>query len=261
MRQINIFQDEQKALELSKEIISEKINNQYNLLKQYLKSRKAEEINIQAQKLNRMTNKLKKAQDIKEILGIEGIASKYYFNAFPYILDQSVWNWKGRSQHPARDPINAMLNYGYEFLEREVRIAVVLSGMDARIGFFHSNNGRKDSLVFDLMEIFRQPVIDRFVLSLSNLKIFQPKDFIETEEDCRLIDEARLNWYTKYEQYISKVYKEYDNKTSREMIIARIRKFSTCIEEKKWIFHLTGILIIFIIKEVKIIFYFGKVIV
>lgn len=231
MRQINIFQD--KAVELSKEIIAEKINNQYNLLKQYAKSRKVEDINTAAQKLKKTLEKLNNAENVQEILGIEGMASKCYFNTFPFILDQATWNWKGRSQHPGKDPINALLNYGYAFLEREVRIAVLLSGMDARIGFYHSNDGRKDSLVFDLMELFRQPIIDRFILTLANVKSFQPKDFEITKEDCRLNDEARFSWYSRYEEYITKPYKEYNNKNSREMIIDRVRKFATYIDNKK----------------------------
>ena len=231
MRQINVFQD--RAIELSKEIIAEKINNQYSLLKQYAKSRKVEDINIAAQKLKKTLEKLSKAKDVQEILGVEGMASKYYFNTFPYILDQSIWNWKGRSQHPGKDPINALLNYGYAFLEREVRIAILLSGMDARIGFYHSNDGRKDSLVFDLMELFRQPVIDRFVLSLANIKSFQPKDFQKTKEECRLTDEGRLSWYARYEEYITKPYKDYDNNNSREMIVERVRKFAAYIDNKK----------------------------
>ena len=51
MRQINVFRD--KSIELSKEIIAEKINNQYSLLKQYAKSRKVEDINTAAQKLKK----------------------------------------------------------------------------------------------------------------------------------------------------------------------------------------------------------------
>lgn len=83
-----------------------------------------------------------------------------YFSAYELILENTEWVWKGRSRRPALDPANALLNYAYAFLEREVRTAIVGAGLDPRFGFFHSNNGRKDSLVVDLMELFRQPIID-----------------------------------------------------------------------------------------------------
>lgn len=70
-------------------------------------------------------------------------------------------------------------NYGYAFLEREVRLAIIGAQLDARIGFLHTNNGRKDSLVFDLMEPFRQSVIDRLVLKSINLGQFKVDDFAD----------------------------------------------------------------------------------
>ena len=144
------------------------------------------------------------------------------------ILDQTLWEWKGRSQHPGKDPVNALLNFGYAFLEREVRVSALMCGLDLRIGFFHANDGRKDALVFDLMEMFRQPVIDRLVLSLFNLKVMKPDDFERSKEECRLTDEARLTWCTRYGEY-----KEYGGKSPRDMILDRVRRFSTCIDRRK----------------------------
>ena len=175
LRQIEIFNKFDKQILLTQELISEKILNQQNLLKQYTKTKDTEKLSSKIKRLKTQCDKITSLNDLEEIRGAEGMASKIYFSAFPELIDLTRWNWKGRSQHPATDPINALLNYGYAFLEREVRISIAIVGLDARIGFFHSNNGRKDSLVFDLMEFFRQPVIDRFVLSLLNRKMISPE--------------------------------------------------------------------------------------
>ena len=185
------------------------------------------------QKLKLYSDKVGGAKAIDELRGIEGSASRKYFDAFPDILDQSLWNWKGRSQHPGKDPINALLNYGYAFLDREVRVAILMCGMDSRIGFFHANDGRKHSLVFDLMELFRQPVIDPLVLTLANQRSIKPDDFIKSKDECRLTDSARLAWYSRYEEYMLRPYKEYGERNSREMILDRVRKFSTRLDYKK----------------------------
>lgn len=168
-------------------------------------------------------------KNLDELRGVEGMASKIYFSAFPDLIDLTRWSWKGRSQHPAADPVNALLNYGYAFLEREVRIAIALSGMDARFGFFHSNDGRKDSLVYDLMEFFRQPVIDRFVLTLLNRRMIAPDDFDKSKTDCRLTFDAVKIFCTRYEEYMSKKYSEYDGKNTRDVICERIKTFSECL--------------------------------
>lgn len=224
-RQLEIFCDPARQLELSREVVAEKIANQRDLLKRYEKTVDAEKIDKHAKKLKQTSDKLNDMQTLDELRGAEGLASKLYFATFSDLLDQK-WKWKERSQNPARDPVNALLNYGYAFLEREVRIAVALASMDARIGFFHANDGRKDSLIFDLMEFFRQPVIDRFVLSLLNKKMIQPENFTSTPEECRLTNDGRIVFCTRYEEYMAKKYREYGDRTSRDVINERIKKFS-----------------------------------
>ena len=226
LRQLEIFRNLDKQLDLSREIIAEKISNQRDLLKRYEKTVGADKLDKPAKKLKQTADKLPQLKTLDELRGAEGLASKIYFATFTDLLDQTRWKWKERSQHPARDPINALLNYGYAFLEREVRIATALSGMDARIGFFHANDGRKDSLIFDLMELLRQSVIDRFILNLLNKKMIQPENFSSTPEECRLTDDGRIIFCTRYEEYMAKKYREYGDKTSREVINERVKKFS-----------------------------------
>ena len=229
LRQLEIFRDTDRQLELSREIIGEKISNQRALLKLYEKSVDTDNIVHATKKLKQTAGKLPALRSLDEIRGAEGFAAKIYFATFADLLDQTRWKWTERSQHPARDPVNALLNYGYAFLEREVRIAAALSGIDPRIGFFHTNDGRKDSLIFDLMELFRQPLIDRFVLSLLNKRMLQPENFSSTPEECRLSEDACLVFCTRYEEYMAKNYSEYNNKNSRDVIIERVRKFSACL--------------------------------
>ena len=225
LRQLEIFRDPQRQLELAREVIAEKIFNQRDLLKRYEKTVDADKLDKAAKKLKQTADKLNAMQTLDELRGAEGLAAKFYFATFADLLD-GKWKWKERTQHPARDPVNALLNYGYAFLEREVRIAVAFAGMDARIGFFHANDGRKDSLIFDLMEFFRQPVIDRFILSLFNKKMIQPDHFATTPEECRLTDDGRIVFCTRYEEYMAKKYREYGDKTSRDVINERVKKFS-----------------------------------
>ena len=225
-RQLEIFRDPVRQLDPAREVVAEKISNQRELLKRYEKTVGAEKIDKPAKKLKQIADKLAAMKTLDELRGAEGLAAKIYFATFSDLLDQTRWKWKERSQHPARDPVNALLNYGYAFLEREVRIAAALAAMDARIGFFHANDGRKDSLIFDLMDFFRQPVIDRFVLNLLNKRMIQPEHFTSTPEECRLSDEGRLIFCNRYEEYMAKKYREYGDKTSRDVINERVKKFS-----------------------------------
>ena len=65
------------------------------------------------------------------------------------------YQFKGRSRRPAKDPFNAVLNYCYGMLYGKVEKACIIAGLDPFIGFLHTDNYNKKSLVFDLIEPFR----------------------------------------------------------------------------------------------------------
>jgi hypothetical protein len=74
----------------------------------------------------------------------------------------------GRSHQGATDAVNAALNYGYGILTAHVWGAVMNAGLEPFAGFLHVDRSGKPSLVLDLMEEFRQPVVDRPILSWLN---------------------------------------------------------------------------------------------
>ncbi len=68
----------------------------------------------------------------------------------------------------ATDPVDSLLNYGYGILYAQVERALVLAGLDPYAGFVHADRPGKPSLVLDLIEEFRQVVVDRVVFGLVN---------------------------------------------------------------------------------------------
>lgn len=73
-----------------------------------------------------------------------------------------------------------MLNYSYALLQEEVEKAINLNGLDPYCGFLHWDKKGRSSLVFDVMEEFRQQV-DKTVLSIINRKQVTKEDFIYEE--------------------------------------------------------------------------------
>lgn len=225
-------EDTRRGLVLAKEIVAEKLRGQYRLLKTYEKTVEDARIEKALRIIKPMQAKILVAGTADELRGMEGTCARAYFAAFPALLDVRAWLFRGRGARPARDPVNALLNYGYAFLEREVRLAVIGHGLDVRIGFFHATDGRRTSLVFDLMEPFRAPLVDRFVLSLLRKGSLKPDDFETTKNDgCRLRDEARAVWYERYEAYMEKPYQEYEGKTPRALLDAYVEAFAQRIQK------------------------------
>lgn len=71
-----------------------------------------------------------------------------------------------REGRGATDPINVALNYGYGILYAATWAAVGRAGLDPGIGMLHASPGDRGALVFDLVEPFRVPVVDRPITGL-----------------------------------------------------------------------------------------------
>jgi CRISPR-associated protein Cas1 len=80
-------------------------------------------------------------------------------------LMPEAYRFEGRSRHPAKDGFNSMLNYAYGVLYSLVEKACIYAGLDPFVGFLHTDNYGKKSLVFDLLEPFRI-LADRTVVLL-----------------------------------------------------------------------------------------------
>lgn len=177
-KQLEIAQIE-SGLELAKEWVAKKFENQIDLLERLKNSRKEkeEQLNIYVQRLAEAKEKLTAltgAIDEKRdtIMGIEGSAGRAYFEAISFIMPDR-YRFDGRSRQPAKDEFNCLLNYGYGMLYSLVEKACIIAGLDPYIGFIHTDNYNKKSLVFDLIEMFRIFADQTVVYSISQRKAKQ----------------------------------------------------------------------------------------
>jgi CRISPR-associated protein Cas1 len=120
-----------------------------------------------------------------QLLGLEGRAAKKYWAGVKLAVAVGD-DWPGRKHQGATDPVNAALNYGYGILYGQVERAIVLAGLDPYAGFVHVDRPGKPSLVLDLIEEFRQPVVDRAIFAILN-----QGTTLELNDRQLLNDEAR----------------------------------------------------------------------
>ncbi|HUP80521.1 MAG TPA: CRISPR-associated endonuclease Cas1, partial [Pirellula sp.] len=101
------------------------------------------------------------------LMGYEGSGARLYWEGFAIVLEGRA-EFPGRITRGATDPINAALNYGYGILYSQVSGAIVNAGLELYAGYLHVDRPGKPSLVLDMVEEFRAPVVDRAVLSIVN---------------------------------------------------------------------------------------------
>jgi CRISPR-associated protein Cas1 len=177
--QLLAFHD-QRGLDFARLIVRGKIRNQRHLLLyfgKYLKqsdaqrfeliataARKLRALELQARRIEGTAVGEKRA----ELMGLEGVAGRLYWEAVRAIVESKT-EFVGRVHQGASDAFNALLNYGYGILYAHVWGALVNAGLEPFAGYLHVDRPGKPSLVLDLVEEFRQPVVDRTVIAFTNL--------------------------------------------------------------------------------------------
>jgi CRISPR-associated protein Cas1 len=175
-RQLELY-DKEEGLKLAKKWGIQKFDNQIELLKKLKKTRaeKKDELERCVAEIGHSKERMKVLKGTIEgrrqtMLGIEGMASRTYFEALSSIMPEK-FTFETRSRNPAKDEFNAMLNYGYGVLYSMVEKACIIAGLDPYIGFLHTDNYNKKSLVFDIIEMFRTFVDETVVHLFSKRKV------------------------------------------------------------------------------------------
>lgn len=154
---------------IGRHLVSNKIENQIGMLQSIRK--KSLTCKEAIQLLRKYQNQLSGAQNLSDIMGIEGIASRLYFEHWFFALP-----WKGRRPRAKTDPINVLLDMGYTFLFYLVENMLHLYGFDVYQGVYHRNFYQRKSLVCDLQEPFRC-IIDRIIKRAYGLGQVKEEDF------------------------------------------------------------------------------------
>ncbi len=211
VNQYRAFADPTKALGLAKAVVKAKIANQRVLLMRSLRGKAQEDDepvrgsdDPAAVEMARMLGRVDEAPDAGVLLGLEGQAASVYFGSFGRLLHApvpgSAFDFKVRNRRPPRDPINALLSFGYAVLAKDAFSAVLTVGFDPYIGFYHGGKHGRPSLALDLMEEFRAVVVDSVVLTLINNGMLTAADFVAWNGACQLTDAGRRTFLETYER-------------------------------------------------------------
>ncbi len=194
--QLEAYND-RRGLQVAIAIAAGKIENQASTLKYFAKNRKEsapdtyEELHLLSTETR---DHIAWLDDItaahvdearQSILVAEAHAARKYWAGVRLITPEE-YQWPGRVTRGAKDSINSLLNYGYGILFGQVERAIILAGLEPYAGFIHADRPGKPSLVLDLMEEFRQVVVDRVVIGLAARQFV-----VDHEPDGRLEKETR----------------------------------------------------------------------
>jgi CRISPR-associated endonuclease Cas1 len=185
------------ALNISRELISQKIDGQAAIVRDMLGNPVAADAILQ------FKAELSETPDIDAVRLVEAQAAKTFWSQWADVPIrwprkdevQVPAHWKrfasrispvSHSQRLAANPPNACMNLIHALCEAECRIASIAMGLDPEIGLLHCDAPNRSSLANDLQEVLR-PAVDSFVLNWIQTERFSKADFWEDRNgNCRI---------------------------------------------------------------------------
>lgn len=164
------------GIKVAKSIISAKVESQ-NLM---LKKHGLKQLDLLSIKNNISSVEPDNLRNVrKKLIAIEGRTGQHYFREVFKLLSKDI-RIKHRRTFRAYDGINNIFNLAYTILSWKVHRALLKAKLEPYLGFLHSQQFSKPSLVYDLMELYRY-LVDYFIIKFCrNVK---KKDFIVRVED------------------------------------------------------------------------------
>ena len=152
-----------------------------------------------SEKLRELSNSVLSIGAVESARGIEGVAATIYFDCFNEMIlnEKESFYFHVRSRRPPMDRVNALLSYAYSLLSHDCASALEAVGLDAYVGFLHTDRPGRASLALDLMEELRACFADRFVLSLINNRVVSPSQFAIRESGAVLLDDEGRRAFLK----------------------------------------------------------------
>jgi CRISPR-associated protein Cas1 len=221
----------EKAEYIAKQLVLAKLEGQNQVLKKYGLRRHdfsvMEKIkNLEAEDNSKLRTRL---------MSIEGHFSENYFNQIFSLISYSLRPDSRKTFH-AYDGINNLFSLGYGILSWKVQYALIKGKLECFLGFLHSIQKGKPSLICDFQELYRY-LVDDFIIEYSHN--LQRKDFTVKDEFLSAHKKGKREYLNDIQthKFVKGLNQHFENKIT----IPRIRRgtqqeIETLINEEALLF-------------------------
>ena len=199
--------DKRSSLAFARDLVAAKVRNARTLLRRNWRvDGDAEEKGDVLVRLKGVARRVPRAEDVRQLLGLEGEAAAVYFAAFDNMIapgskqDLGGFSFEKRNRRPPTDPVNAVLSLAYSLLTRHFTTAISATGLDPYMGLYHRPRHGRPALALDLMEPFRPIVADSCVVQAINNGEIKPGDFVFNGSACSLKPGGRKAFLASFER-------------------------------------------------------------
>lgn len=149
--------------------------------------------------LQEIKTRLNDATNCAALMGYEGSARAWYYQAWPLIDSRLAFG--ARKRRPPNNRINCLISWFNGLAYSMTRNEIAKTHLDDCISFLHSSTEARHSLALDISEIFKPAICDPIIFELVLRNRLEDNWFHEEAGVCRLSEQGRketlLAWVAK----------------------------------------------------------------
>jgi len=199
VHQYQLLSQKAHQIRIARLLVKQKIRHQQQALTHFMDARHDLKNRFKHTKrtllgLRRSLDKLKQPKlTLNTILGIEGAATRQYFDVYRLLFAESL-HFTQRNKRPPKDPVNVLLSLSYTFIHYEAKRACQSHSLEPDLGVLHQPNYNRASLACDLTELLRCQA-ELWVWQLIRTKTLRLDHFEIKEDACLMTKTGRSHYY------------------------------------------------------------------
>lgn len=204
VKQVEHYIDNNKRMEIAKEIVRTAIHNILANLMHYRK--RGKEVDEFMEKIKLESKDIDNINNIPELMGIEGRVREAYYSSFDTILREG-FKFEKRSKMPPQNMVNCLISFGNSLLYATTLTEIYHTQLNPTVSYLHEPGERRYSLALDISEVFKPIIADRVIFNLINNRIIKEEHFVEELNGCYLNEQGRKIFLVEYQKKLESTIK------------------------------------------------------
>jgi len=231
IKQVEHYLDNTKRIFLAREFVLGAYNGIVKNIKRYIEEKP--ELKSILDKIEFIGRELKNANEVQELMGLEGNIRENYYKSFNIIINQNI-DFSKRVFHPPDNMINTLISFLNTLVYTTVLSEIYKTQLNPTISYLHAPGTRRFSLALDIAEIFKPIFADRIIFRILNKNEITENDFEKDLNYIYLKDKGRKKIVALFDERMKKTiyHKSLKKKVSYRALIR--------LECYKLIKHLIG---------------------
>lgn len=229
--QVDHYKQHTKRMRIALQLVQGAAYNMLRNIKYY--NGRAGDLTQSINEIEDLLGKVPLAEDVQELMGLEGNIRQAYYGAFPTILGDS-YDFEKRVRQPPDNAVNALISFGNSMVYTTCLTEIYRTQLSPLISYLHEPGDRRYSLALDLAEIFKPLLADRVIFTCLNQRRIQHTDFDASLNFCHLSKKGRKTFVKAFEEKLQTtiMHRKLERKVSYRRLIR--------MECYKLVKHLTG---------------------